>query len=166
MLMQGALRGTAAVVGIVAAATVSIASAAVAKEPVTYDFPAGTACAFPLHIETWVASEPRALPGRDGDSRFLRAGKGEPLTFTNVDNGRSVSLQANGAVQRTTIHADGSSTWEITGHNVLVLFPTDVPAGPSTTLYVGRVLFTATAAGDFTVRQASGHSVDLCAQIA
>lgn len=166
MLMEGALRVTAAVVGIVAAATVSSASAAVAQEPVTDDFPAGTACAFPLQIETWAASVPRELPGRDGDSRFLRAGKGEPLTFTNVDNGHSVSLKANGAVQRTTIHADGSSTWEMTGHNILILFPTDVPAGPSTTLCVGRVLFTSTAAGDFTVRQASGHSVDLCAQIA
>jgi len=28
------------------------------------------------------------------------------------------------------------------GHNVLILFPSDVPAGPSTTLYVGRVVFT------------------------
>jgi hypothetical protein len=140
-------------------------SAAVADEPVVYDFQAGVACPFPLHVETGAASEPRELPGRNGDARLLRAGKGEALTFTNVDTSESVSLKANGSVQRGAIHPDGTSTWEVTGHNVIILFPTDVPAGPSTRLYVGRVLYTSTATNDFTVQQVSGSSVDICAEL-
>jgi hypothetical protein len=47
---------------------------------------------------------------------------------------------------------------------VLILFPTDVPAGPSTTLYVGRVVFT--VVGDvFTLRSTSGTATDICAAL-
>ena len=53
----------------------------------------------------------------------------------------------------------------LTGHNVLILFPSDVPAGPSTTLYVGRVVFTADVNGIFTLVSTSGTSTDLCAAL-
>ena len=49
-----------------------------------------------------------------------------------------------------------------TGHNVLILFPTDVPAGPSTTLYVGRVVFTVDSDGVFAVTDTNGTSTDIC----
>ena len=45
-----------------------------------------------------------------------------------------------------------------TGHNVLILFPTDVPAGPSTTLYVGRVVVTVDSDGVFAVTDTNGTS--------
>ncbi len=60
---------------------------------------------------------------------------------------------------------DGSYTETLTGHNVLILFPTDVPAGPSTTLYVGSVVFTVDLAAVFTVQRVSGKATDICAAL-
>ena len=52
------------------------------------------------------------------------------------------------------------------GHLVLIMFPSDVPAGPSTTLYVGRVVFDVdNATGVFTLREARGNATDLCAAL-
>jgi hypothetical protein len=48
---------------------------------------------------------------------------------------------------------------------VLIMFPTDEPAGPSTTLYVGRVVFDADAAFNFTLRSTRGTATDLCAAL-
>ena len=63
------------------------------------------------------------------------------------------------------VNADGSQRVTLTGHNVLILFPSDVPAGPSTTLYVGRVVFTVDVNGIFTLVSTSGTSTDLCAAL-
>jgi hypothetical protein len=52
------------------------------------------------------------------------------------------------------------------GHPVLIMFPTDVPAGPSTTLYVGRVVFDVdNATGVFTLKETHGKATDLCAAL-
>ena len=52
------------------------------------------------------------------------------------------------------IVADGTSTYTTMGHLVLIMFPSDVPAGPSTTLYVGHVVFDVdNATGVFTLRR-------------
>ena len=52
-----------------------------------------------------------------------------------------------------------------TGHNVLILFPSDVPAGPSTTLYVGRVVYTIGTDGVFTLVSTRGTATDICAAL-
>jgi hypothetical protein len=53
------------------------------------------------------------------------------------------------------------------GHLILLLFPSDVPAGPSTTLYVGRVVFTFDFETGFTVVKGNtGRATDLCAALA
>jgi len=52
------------------------------------------------------------------------------------------------------------------GHNVLILFPTDEPAGPSTTLVVGRAVIAVDANQNFTVQQISGTTTDICAALA
>ena len=73
----------------------------------------------------------REFTDEDGNVvRLLSAGKGFDLTFTNLSTNETVELPSNGSVMRTKINADGTSTVENTGHNVLILFPTDVPAGP------------------------------------
>jgi len=95
--------------------------------------------------------------------RLLTAGKGNTLAFTNLSTGETLWLRPNGAVEHVTFGADGLQTWAITGHNVLILFPSDVPAGPSTTQYVGRVVFTVDASGVYRLQSASGTSTDLCA---
>ena len=107
----------------------------------------------------------REFTDEDGNVvRLLSAGKGFDLTFTNLSTNETVELPSNGSVMRTTINADGTSTVENTGHNVLILFPTDVPAGPSTTLYVGRLVYTVdTVTGVFTLESTSGPTTDICA---
>ena len=47
---------------------------------------------------------------------------------------------------------------------MVILFPTDIPAGPSTTLYDGgRVLLSIDAIGNFTLKEESGKKIDICA---
>jgi hypothetical protein len=95
--------------------------------------------------------------------RTLAAGKGFDLKFTNVDSGDFIEFPSNGSVMRTTTNADGTLTVQATGHNVVIFFPTDVPAGPSTTLYVGRLVYTVDANGVFTLQSSSGPTTDICA---
>ncbi|HSF99063.1 MAG TPA: hypothetical protein VLA55_10260 [Ornithinibacter sp.] len=145
--------------------SIGSAGAAVASD-FSVQFPAGTACAFPLRVDgTGGHRIEHTFTDKDGTMRVLSTGTGSALTFTNESTGATVSLRSNGAVQRTTSLADGSSLNVLTGHNVLFLFPTDVPAGPSTTLHTGQVVFNATPSGDFTVLATQGTSRDLCAEL-
>jgi hypothetical protein len=129
--------------------------------------PAGQGCAFALDIE--IVPNPhrvfKEFKDKKGKVRQLTAGAGNTLTFTNVATGNTVSLKSNGSVEHITLNPDGSQTYVVTGHNVLILFPSDVPAGPTTTLYVGRLEFTISATGVFTVKSFSGTSTDLCAAL-
>jgi hypothetical protein len=147
------------------AAVLGSASPATAADPTVIDFPAGTACDFDLRVEISGGSNVvKEFVDKNGNVvRMLFAGKGSALSFTNLSTGATFSLKANGSVTHITFNPDGSSTWDITGHNVLILFPTDVPAGPSTTLHVGRVVFTVDSSGVFTVQQVSGQTTDICA---
>ena len=95
--------------------------------------------------------------------RLLEAGKGSTLLFTNLDTGATLTLESNGSVTHTTFNPDGSRTVASTGHNVIILFPTDVPAGPSTTLYEGRIVYTVESGEVFTVQRVSGQTTDICA---
>lgn len=145
---------------------VASSGTAAAASDFSVQFPAGTACAFPLRVDgTGGHRIEHSFANEDGTARVLSTGTGSALTFTNETTGATVSLRSNGAVQRTTTLADGSSLNVLTGHNVLFLFPTDVPAGPSTTLYTGQVVFNATPSGDFTVLDTQGTSRDLCAEL-
>ena len=144
-----------------------VATAATASaQELVLDLPAGVACDFALHVEgTGDNRITREFTDEDGNLvRILSAGKGFDLTFTNVGTGKTFELPSNGSVMRTTINADGTATVENTGHNVLILFPTDVPAGPSTTLYVGRLVYTVDLnTGVFTLQSTSGPTTDICA---
>jgi hypothetical protein len=140
------------------------AAPATAQEP-EFALPAGVACAFPLNIDVAGGNQiTREFFDKNGNLvRIITAGKGSTLTFTNADTGETLELRSNGSVDRTTINPDGTEIHEVTGHNVLILFPTDVPAGPSTTLHVGRVVFTVDAQDVFTVQSTSGRTTDICA---
>jgi hypothetical protein len=147
------------------AAVLGSASPASAADSTVIDLPAGFACDFALRVEISGSSNVvKEFVDKNGNVvRMLTAGKGSALSFTNLSTGATFSLKANGAVSHTTFNPDGSITVAITGHNVLILFPTDVPAGPSTTLHVGRVVFTVDSSGVFTVQQVSGQTTDICA---
>jgi hypothetical protein len=162
---------TATLVTLVGSATQSIAAApAPPPDPdQVIVLPAGVACAdFDLQIEIW--NNPnrvfKEFKDKNGNVvRMLTAGKGNTLAFTNLLSNKKLWLKPNGAVEHITLNPDGSQKWVVTGHNVLILFPTDVPAGPSTTQYVGRVVFTVDTSGVFTLLSVSGKSTDICAAL-
>lgn len=145
------------------------ASASVLAADLVLDLPAGLACAgFDLRVE--ITGNPnrvsREFTDRNGNVvRMLTAGKGNTLSFTNLGTGAVLALRPNGSVEHIGLLPDGSQKWATTGHNVLILFPTDIPAGPSTTLYVGRVTFTINTSGVFTMGSTSGKSTDICAAL-
>jgi hypothetical protein len=157
----------------VAAAVASTAALAVSADaavaaPFHLELPAGTGCTFGLAVDGVGGDKrvDRTFVDADGNPvRMLSAGVGFQLTFTNLSTGATVALPANGAVTKTVSNADGSQTVTLTGHNVLILFPTDVPAGPSTTLYVGRVVYTVDGDGVFTLVSTSGRARDICAAL-
>ena len=145
------------------------AGPAVAEDPdATLTFPAGVACSFELQIDVFGApTVQREFTDRDGNVvRTLTAGRGSLLVFTNLDTDETLTLRPNGAVDHITLNPDGTSTHMSGGHLVVILFPTDVPPGPSTVLYVGRLVFTVDASGNFTVQSFSGVQHDICAALA
>ena len=154
-----------------AAAAAAVISIAVPVPAFAADFdfvfPAGAACDFELRVTgTGGSAITREFTDSDGNIvRTLTAGRGVDLTFTNVFTDATVSLKGNGSVISTTLDPDGSSTVRSTGHNVLVMFPTDVPAGPSTTLYVGRVTYDVDAQSTFTITGSSGRTRDICDEL-
>ena len=133
----------------------------------TQTFDPGVACSFGVRLDE--GTDTRSVHEfKDADGnvvRLLLAGRGTPVTLTNVDTGASLSLPANGAPWSIVNH-NGTSTYTTMGHLVLILFPTDIPAGPSTTLYVGRVVFDVdNTTGVFTLRETRGRATDLCAAL-
>lgn len=128
---------------------------------VTLGFPAGIACSFALQVSGTGGS---GMVHHDSNGLIVSGGTGSALTL--VGNGISVSLPSNGAASLTRTNPDGSSIEQLTGNNVLILFPTDNPAGPSTTLIVGRATVAVSADGVFTVQSISGRQVDICEALA
>jgi hypothetical protein len=155
------------------AAVLSYGSPATAADPTvppdfSLDFAAGLACNdFDLRIEGWGGNRHfKEFTDKNGNVvRSLDAGTGSALRFTNLSNGETFSTKSNGAVAQRRYNSDGSYTETDTGHNLLILFPTDIPAGPSTTLIVGRVVFTVDSAFNFTVQTLSGKTTDICAAV-
>jgi hypothetical protein len=129
--------------------------------------PAGQACAFPLCIEISGGNlvEKDFFDKNGNLVRTLTAGRGTALLFINLDTQATFAVQSNGSVMQTTNNPDGSQTVVLTGHNVVILFPEDVPAGPSTTQYVGRLVETISPIGVFTLQSFSGTSTDICAEL-
>lgn len=134
---------------------------------VTFTYPADTACTFELFIEGWDGNKRNIKEFKDGNNvvRTLSAGTGSALRFTNTATKKTISTKSNGAVTDTRYNLDGSFTQTGTGHIVLILWPTDVPAGPSTTLYVGQVVISSDPSFKFTVEKESGNKTDICAAL-
>jgi hypothetical protein len=150
------------------AGSLGLAPAALAAPDVVIDLPAGLACAgFDLRIEIvgGVQVNKQFMDKNGNTVRMLSAGKGSQLTFINLNTGAQLLVKPSGSVTQFRPNADGSTTAQSTGHNVVILFPTDVPAGPSTVQYIGRVTYTVDSSGVFTIRNVSGQSTDICAAL-
>ena len=131
--------------------------------------PAGIACNFALQIDIGGGGPSNQHWFVDKAGNVLGvtfAGRGNAMTYTNLSNGKTMSTAANGSVTRYTFNPDGSTTVAAKGHNILILYPTDVPAGPSTTLYTGQVVYTVDTNAVSTVVKTSGKSLDICAALA
>jgi hypothetical protein len=164
------------------AAVLGYGSSATAAKPVPNDdvdatFVKGLACPdFTLHI---VGSGGQLVSKQFVDKngnpvRLLFAGTGLNFLYEALNEYGDVlgtfSTKSNGAVNQITYNTDGSLTYKVMGHNLLILFPGDVslvpgdvPAGPSTTLIVGRLVFTVDTNNLFTVQDVSGKTTDICA---
>ena len=133
------------------------------------DLPAGLACAgFDLRLEVTANARRvyREFYDKSGNIvRYISAGKGNDLTVMNLSTLARLTLKANGAVEKTRFNPDGTITSTAMGHNLIIFFPTDNPPGPSTTLYVGRVVWTVDAIGVWTLVSTAGESTDICAEL-
>lgn len=151
------------------AALLGLAGPAAASDPFVLDLPAGLACAdFGLRIEGFGDAKRvfKEITDKDGNVvRTLSAGTGDTLKYTNLASGTTYQSKSNGAVNHTVVNADGSTTSVLTGHNLVILFPSDVPPGPSTTLHTGRVVMTVDRVGNFTILRATGRTLDICATL-
>jgi len=150
--MYGSLKKRTAVALLASSALLvaPLAAAPVAASDLT--FPAGVACDFELAVDVGDGGPQNYRAFTDDAGQVLwwiSAGRGNDLTFTNVSTGATLSLDATGAVSKAVNYPDGSSKLTMIGQNVLILFPSDVPAGPSTTLQVGRVVVDIDAGGNF-----------------
>jgi hypothetical protein len=157
----------AAIVAAMAVGALVVPTAAIAAVADTLHFDPGIACAFGLTVDMTGGNQvTRTFVDANGNPvRVLTAGRGPELTFTNTSTLATFRTRGNGSVLDTVTHPDGSQTVTLTGHNVLILFPSDIPAGPSTTLYVGRVVVNIDPSGTFTLVSTSGTATDICAAL-
>jgi hypothetical protein len=129
---------------------------------------AGLGCKFALTINSVGGRlHTKEFKDENGDPvRIITAGKGVLLTYINADTGASVTINTAGSVSKTVTNSDGTQTVSATGHNGLVMFPSDVPAGPSTTQYTGRIVYNVNLeTGVFTLISTSGPSRDICKEL-
>ena len=131
--------------------------------------PPGVGCEFALNIHSSAGKihEKDFFDKNGNEVRNITVKTGVVLTYTNQSSGKSVSIKTSGSVSKTVNNPDGSQTVTATGHNGLILFPTDVPAGPSTTQYTGRIVYTVGPAPDFvfTLVSHSGKARDICDEL-
>jgi hypothetical protein len=133
------------------------------------DLPEGQACPdFALRAEGVNSNATvKEFTDKDGNTvRVITAGRGYTVTYTNLETSESLTYKANGFATIATLDpGTGLVTVRSTGHFGLIMFPTDVPAGPSTTTYVGTVVYTVDPNGVFTILSTSGTKVDVCAAL-
>ena len=155
----------------VLAAMLTLPSSSMAQLQPPVDLPAGVACpGFGVRLlADGLPQVYQEFSDKNGmPVRFISAGRGSVLTFTNLSSGASTTFKTGGSVSHTTVNPDGSWTVAGTGLNTIILFPTDTPAGPSTVLYIGRIVYNLadpgpTGANVFTLQSFSGSSKDICA---
>ncbi|NUT72293.1 hypothetical protein [Pseudarthrobacter sp. C4D7] len=147
------------------AASLVVAQPVQAADPVILD--PGLGCGFELQIYSSGGNlHTKEFYDREGHLvRMISAGKGVLLTYTNLENGKSISFNTSGSVSNTTRNPDGTYTARASGHNGLIFFPSDMPAGPSTTQYTGTVVYNIEKDGTWTLVSTSGPAVNVCAAL-
>jgi hypothetical protein len=102
----------------------------------------------------------------NGNPITVLAGKSGAVTYTNLDTNKSLTFQSRGTALRITERSDGTQLLEFSGNVGIILFPSDVPAGPSTTQINGRLVLSFDPATGFTVvLKQVGNQIDVCARL-
>ena len=130
-----------------------------------FAFPAGTACSFALGYEPLVnrVVVKTFPPEANGDVLQIITGT-LTVRLTNLATDEAITLNLSGP-GRVTFHPDGSITFVNGGFGLIVVFPTDIPAGPRTILTAGRLVQTLTATGQLIVVSLAGRQEDVCATL-
>lgn len=159
----------AAVIGaLLAAGTLGVSSA---QPPVdmpafTVPFDAGVACSFPLTLEgSGARLSTKEYTDKNGNLNIFVSGTGYAFRYTNVANGKTTTTPSQGASQHIVVYPDGSQTWTNNGATLLIMFPTDIPAGPTTNYYNGHTALSITAEGVGTLTAQHGKNIDICAKL-
>jgi hypothetical protein len=129
------------------------------------ELPAGEACAFPLGLDGGAfPPERRTFTDPNGNPIVVLAGKSGAVTYTNLDTEELLTFPSRGTALRVTTRSDGTQLLEFSGNVGILLFPSDVPAGPSTTQINGRLVLSFDPASGFTVvLKQEGKQIDVCA---
>lgn len=147
----------------------AVPTASAADPDFVWDLPMGMACpSFDLRLEGYVADSRVARTFYDKSGNVVRmfaGGKGNVLKFINLNTSTSLTLRTGGSVERYGITDGSIVTYTATGHNVVIMFPTDIPAGPSTKLYIGRLDFSIDSGGTWTMLSRTGTELDICAAL-
>jgi len=130
-------------------------------------YPAGVACPFAVSLEIVSGGTGQQLTFFDGNGDVVRiSNRVTPSTWviTNLDTGKSHSLQLPAGAGTITCGADGTTTVVITGGAIGFNAPTDTPPGPFALTNVGRLMFVIAPDGTGTL-SLKGEQTDLCAAV-
>ena len=156
-----------------AALAACVATAAPAAA-VTYGapllLPAPLACDFDVTLQSGDEDKLNTRTFTDSSGNRVQVVTGAAESLVVSGNGHSVTVPSRGVHKRiTTTASDGSQTFDITGHLLLILFATDLGGDgllpTSTTLIAGRTVFTVDPAGVYTVQSVTGRTTDICAAL-
>ncbi len=132
----------------------------------TIPFDAGLACHFPLTLEQWDnKTHTREFTDTHGNMHSVSTGKGHDFRLTNNTNGKSTTQKSQGFEQHIVTYPNGSQKYTTNGALLLIMFPTDIPAGPSTTYYNGHTELFIAADGVGTLEPTHAHARDICAEL-
>ena len=84
--------------------------------------------------------ERKTFTDPNGNPIVVLAGKSGAVTYTNLDTNESLTFPSRGTALRVTTQSDETQLLEFSGNVGILLFPLDVPAGPSTTQINGRLV--------------------------
>jgi hypothetical protein len=156
---------------LVTATVLALAAMIVVAQPASaaaIELPAGVACDFPLSLDGGAfPPERKTFTDPNGNSIVvLSAGKSGAVTYTNLDTNELLTFPSRGTALRVTTQSDGTQLLEFSGNVGIILFPSDVPAGPSTTQINGRLVLSFNPETGFTeVLKQEGNQIDVCAAL-
>jgi hypothetical protein len=133
------------------------------------EVPAGIACAFAVSIDLVSGGQGQLMTFFDRAGNEVRQtdhARPSTFAFTNLDNGKSVTLRLPGGTVTISTAADGTTTVVINGSAIGFNAPTDTPPGPSSIMNIGRLTLVVSPDGNSTITHLSGNTTDLCAAVA